>query len=229
MYMNGVFPQTVFPAGSFPPGAFPAAVTSVLETLAIAYARAKIDLLPTGERAWPRDEDTVLFALMLALAQGDARLDIAAQGLVDESIPLDADRTLDQWEAMLALPDACLPEPADDDERRQTIDSRYNAQGGINPQFYLDLAASVGVPSAEIITYPPPAGGFTMGDDVGTEVGTGLSFVWTMRAPAAEAGVTQMEMDDEMGTTLREGGENLECLIVEYDRPTRFVTFDYTY
>ena len=199
------------PATPKPPGPNTAPLT------ATDFRQALLDLLPQGW-AWPRDEDTGIYALCDGLAQEYAR---SAERLMDlvarELWPPATFELLPEWEAMAGLPDDCVAGSGALEERRLQLVNRLTARGGQTPAFYLSIAERLGY-SATLEEFRP----FTVGRDecggtvpIGTET---LRFYWRVRV--LEPRVTWFRAgagicgQDPLATIVR--AEDLECLLQRY-------------
>jgi uncharacterized protein YmfQ (DUF2313 family) len=192
--------------------------------MSVEHARALAQLLPPG-LAWPRGEDTVFFKLLTALGAAPGRVDERANTLLREMFADEADGLLYDYARIYALPDPALPPPADDAELKIQLLSRFSVKGGITRKRYLALAAAYGYPTATITNYP--FAGFGMGSPMGTAVGTGRSYDWTLNLPATPV-TNSFPMGSAMGTPLREwGNKYLEAAVKKHNRATRRVNFTY--
>lgn len=109
------------------------------------YRSMLADLLPTGP-VWPRDPESNLQRLLLAMAADFARAHNRGCDLIGESVPTDASELLPDWERLIG-PDPCAPaEPATLGDRRRRIVARLNYRGGQSIAIFRDLAlASFGI------------------------------------------------------------------------------------
>lgn len=122
-------------------------------------------LLPTGP-AWPRETDTVAYALLLALSQVLMRTDRRGDDLQDEAFPETMFELLPDWERVFDLPGACdLTPPTLLVDRRAAVTGRWLGFGDPNPQLYLDVLTGNNI-TGEIITNPP----FVPGSPVGCPI-----------------------------------------------------------
>lgn len=100
-------------------------------------------LLPTGA-AWPREPDTVLTTVLLAMADGLARAHNRALDLIEEADPRTTLELLPDWERVCGLPDPCSGAAATIAERRAQVVARLTATGGQSPAYFVALAAALG-------------------------------------------------------------------------------------
>lgn len=109
-----------------------------LEYLAMLQA-----LLPLG-LAWSRSPEGNLTKALHASAEELARLDASAHLLVEEVNPTTTNNALDDWERVLALPDACLPAGTTFQERKDAVLAKLNDIGRQDLAYWYELAASLG-------------------------------------------------------------------------------------
>lgn len=100
-------------------------------------------LIPRG-MAWPREKLTNLYLWAYGLACELWRVDGRAKDLLEEGDPRTTLELIEEWEAVVGIPDECLPVAQTLERRRGDVLARLTAQGGINKQFYIDYAASLG-------------------------------------------------------------------------------------
>lgn len=100
-------------------------------------------LLPTGA-AWPREPDTVLTTVLLAMADGLSRAHNRALELIEEADPRTTLELLPDWERVCGLPDPCSGLAATVAERRAQVVARLIATGGQSPAYFVGLAAALG-------------------------------------------------------------------------------------
>lgn len=113
---------------------------------AAQYARQLRGLFPPG-RLWRSDEGSILWSLLLGLADELARIDARCDDLLREWSPdtaTDAD-SLGDWERVLGLPDPyLLYPPTEEADRQVAAAARYTVLGGQSRQYMIDLAESIG-------------------------------------------------------------------------------------
>lgn len=194
----------------------------------VDYARALLALLPPGA-AFSRDEDTVLFALLLALGAEPARVDQAAAALLEELFPATATDTLQDWARLVGVPEAGDPPPVDLEDLRKRIAAKMASGGGINPAFYLALADAYGHAGATITTFPFE--GFLLGSSqLGvTQIGVGRSFDWEINLPDVVVIPNFALGQSLLGATCLTTGQDLafEKAVERHNRATRPVTVTY--
>jgi hypothetical protein len=122
----------------------PAQTSTAIAFSAAAYLRQLRALLPPG-KAFNYDPDSVVSKCLAAYADELARIDARGVQLIEESDPRTAEETIEQWEAMLSLPDEQVPViPATLAERRIAVTQKYANRGGQNLDFFVRLAAACG-------------------------------------------------------------------------------------
>lgn len=108
-----------------------------------AYAAQLAALLPTG-RAWPRENGSVLMALVRGMADELARIDGRASDLFEEVDPRTTLELLADWERAAGLPDACTPAPDSISERQAALLMQLTALGGQSRAWFTACAAALG-------------------------------------------------------------------------------------
>lgn len=190
-----------------------------------AVARESVQLLPPGE-AWQPRPDSVLARLLRALGGPLAVLEERARDLIDEADPRTTFELLADWEAALGLPDACLPNPQSDAERRALVLARVAGAASGTPAFFVALAASIGVPIAieEGRADPARVNVTRVGDRLNGEV---EDLVWTVFAPSTpviRARVNSARIGDPLSTY---GNSLLECVLRRYAPAHTYLRFSY--
>jgi len=117
-----------------------------------SYERLLHNLTPFG-KVWNRDRNSNWSKLLRGLSEELFRVELATRDLAREAF---GDRAtipflLTDFERLLALPDECTPVlPATEAERQQLVKARLTARGGQTPQYFIDIALSLGFDSATI-------------------------------------------------------------------------------
>ena len=101
-------------------------------------------LLPRG-RAWTRASGATLTALLKAFAAGMARLDLKALQARVDILPSRTTDLLADWERTVGLPDDCSDPASGLAARRAAVIERLVSRVDLNPQTFVDLAASFGL------------------------------------------------------------------------------------
>lgn len=166
-------------------------------------------VLPHGP-AWSRSVGSTLNKLLTAAADELARVFGRADTLVLEAHPATTVEMLPAWEAEFGLPDPCITDPMTDDDRRAAVAGKLAAVGGQSPQYFIDVAAELGIPITIDELKPAQCGIAQCGlDAVGDEK---WGFVWMVKA--AQAPDDYFEMGDPVGDPLvRFEDQLLECVI----------------
>jgi uncharacterized protein YmfQ (DUF2313 family) len=144
------------------------------------FLHALQDLLPRG-RAWPRDSDTNLTALLrgLALAQSTAHLRQTA--LIPDAFPQSTEELLPDWERSLGLPDPCLGPTPLLSERRAQIIARLTNSGGQSVEFFIQYGETLINDAITITEFSP----YHVGMPVGLPIyGVAWAFHWEVTIPA---------------------------------------------
>lgn len=192
--------------------------------IAQAYREALQALLPPGA-AWTREADAVLTALLDALAQELARVDVRADGLFDEADPRTTAELLADWERVAGLPDSCVTTTQTTAERRATLVGKLTGLGGQSRQYFIDLAAALGYTVTITEHGPFRVGQNAVGDPLN---GDSWQFAWTLNAPATT--VREFAVGGSaVGDALRSWGNTLlECAIRRFSPAHTTVLFSYS-
>lgn len=174
------------------------------------YLKQKQALLPPG-KAFNRDKDSDLTALLESLCPELKRIDDRARQLLKEAYPDTTLELLPDWERVAGLPDPCLGDAAQStEERRAALVAKLTQIGSATPQYFIDLAASLGF-EVTITEYRP----FQVGR---SQVGDALTngpwvYTWQVSGPEVtvsffRTGVSRTS--ERLGTF---GNELLECTL----------------
>ena len=130
--------------------------------------------LPKGA-LWEAAPGSVMFARLLAAADEVLRLYGRTADLRNQAHPGEADELVDEWEAEYGLQgEGTLT------QRRAALTAKYRAVGGQSPQYYIDVAAGLGLVITIEKTRPFYLGTHGCGDPVGE---IEWAFTWIVRAP----------------------------------------------
>lgn len=167
-------------------------------------------LLPTGA-AWPRQQDAELTRLLRALAEELARVDKRGEELLREADPRSTVELLEDWERALGLPDPCAPLAETLQERRAAVAAKLVASGGQHRQYYIDIAAALGVEVGITEFFPFRVGHSAIGEPLASD--DAWRHTWQVDAP--ETLVTRFSVGQSaVGSPLRSwGNAQLECAI----------------
>lgn len=190
---------------------------------AAAYLQQLQALLPPGA-AWSRERDAVLTKVLDALAQELARIDAAAEGLVDEADPRTTAQLLADWERVAGLPDGCVVATQTTAERRDSLVQKIANLGGQSRQFFIDLAARLGYTVTITEFRPFRVGVNAVGDALNGDTSI---FAWQVNAPAGT--IREFKVGESaVGDPLRSwGDELLECIIERLKPAHTHVIFAY--
>ena len=184
-------------------------------------------LLPLG-RAW---DEIKRHELLRGMAVEFCRIEDRGKELLTEFGPLTTTELLEDWEQLLGIPDECTPEDQTVAERRVQVYQKMGTLGGINAQFYIDLAESLGFTITIENPVPFRTGNQRVGDalynseslrdvfEVGeNRVGDqlrvfGWQFYFIARIPASELSKFRVGENRVGGRLVETGNELLECTI----------------
>jgi uncharacterized protein YmfQ (DUF2313 family) len=126
------------------------------------YRKFLLNLLPRG-LAWPRETTAFIFKCIEGISIEFHRVQIRADILREEKDPRTTTELLEEWEAVVGIPDGCAPPAPTLERRRADVLARLTQAGAINIQFYIDFAASLGF-DITITEYRPFVAGSSAGD-----------------------------------------------------------------
>lgn len=138
--------------------------TDVISFINDDFIAPMMSLLPRG-RMWPRETDTVLYALMKALSHSGTVVMRRARELIEEMDPQTTTELLADWERVTAIADDCgIADTLA--ERRTAVVEKLGRNTSPNSPEFLAIAAALNYPDATIKTYSPFTPGSTPGDHV---------------------------------------------------------------
>lgn len=120
-------------------------------------------LLPRG-MAWARERVTNIYLWAYGVACEFFRVDTRAKDLLEEADPRTTLELLEEWEEVVGIPDECAPPANTLERRRADVVARLTQQGGINKQFYIDFALSLGF-TITIYEFRPFRASFSSAND----------------------------------------------------------------
>lgn len=196
----------------------------VLKTTA-DYAEQIARLLPPGP-AWELSNNPRLKANVESLAAQFQAVDRRAHDLQQEMYPGTMLEMLEDWEAVMKLPDPCMGESATLGERRREVIRRFVSHGEQSRPYFLDLAIRMGYPDAEIIEWRTPRfGNARFGH---SRFGSWrVQFVWTLDLKTRKLGDTRFGLTtfgQRFGANLNAA---IECVIKRYAPAHTVVFFKY--
>jgi len=189
-----------------------------------AYASQLTALLPPGA-AWTCEADSVLAALLLAMAQEPARVDSAAHELLAELDPFQTFQLLTRWESECGLPDTCSQLGETVSQRREAVVAKLASLGGQTPEYFADLATILTGQICTIKEYRPfRAGRSHAGDPLSNG---DWVFTFAVVVPATPVHTFRAGQSGA-GEPLRKwGNERLECTIKRLAPAHTIVKFYY--
>lgn len=135
-------------------------------------------LLPTGP-IWPRDQDTVQWQAILALAPSFTRMFNRAGNLLVDAFPVAPVELLPEWEETLGLPDPCAGVSPTLQARQQQVAARFVADGGQSIAYFTQVAAALGY-NITITQFSPSRFGQPFGLPFGD---VAWAHAWQINAP----------------------------------------------
>jgi len=187
------------------------------------YKKALFKLMPRGS-IYPREEaNTNYKKLLSALAEEHKRLDCEATDLLNEAMPDQTGRFLEDWERVLGLP-KCGVQLETREERKNMVLAMLNLGVFSNAQFFENIAAIFGFDATVIELKPFRAGSSSVGDPLNGLEQKGTILIrascvdsYFFRAGASGAG--------ERLTSC--GNEGLECIINFFKHSWQYVVFEF--
>jgi uncharacterized protein YmfQ (DUF2313 family) len=191
------------------------------------YKKLLINLLPQG-KLWEPGEQPTFDDFLLSIAEELCRAETRVWDLLREADPRQTDEMVDDWERLLGLPDPCIGEITDLQERRDKILQELTNIGGLSETYYEFVATQLGFPTTDVFDNKNFRAGFSVAGDpltnyfnrvfeAGDTAGTplreiGWRFYFTVDLPITAAEV--FEAGDVAGTPLREfTNPIMECTI----------------
>jgi uncharacterized protein YmfQ (DUF2313 family) len=120
------------------------------------YVDVLVQLLPKGAPWENWREDETLLGLLRGLSHEAARVELRVWNLLEESDPRTTLELLPDWERVYGLPEPCGVPPSTIDGRRRALHAKMAAKPQGNIPFFLQLAANLGYPDAEIRSFHDP-------------------------------------------------------------------------
>jgi uncharacterized protein YmfQ (DUF2313 family) len=128
-----------------------------------AWRDALLKTLPPG-KLWNTDEGSNLWKLFDGIAASFARADSRLSDLIPEMEPETLDALLEDWEAVLGLPNQCMgDEVLTEDERRATVESQLYPEAEFSERALRAIAERLGR-DVDFEYHAPLRAGFRAGD-----------------------------------------------------------------
>lgn len=160
--------------------------------------------------AWPRDNKWFISKLIDGIAQEFHRVGLRAEVLLNEKDPRAATELLEEWEAVVGIPDGCAPPAPTLDRRRADITARLTQEGALNRQFYIDFAAYLGF-TITITEYRPFRAGISKAGD---PVSNGdWVYTWLVTGPVETINYFSAGRNQAGDPLANWGNQFLECAI----------------
>jgi uncharacterized protein YmfQ (DUF2313 family) len=179
-------------------------------------------LLPQGP-AWPDDADSATWHILDGIAQELARIDGRCGDLIEEADPLTTFELLGDWERVVGLL-ACRTSPAALlSQRRAELHAKLTNLGGQTPQYFIDLAASIGI-IITITEFRPWTCDMACNLPI---YGEDWAYTWQVNAPLVT--IKYWTCIDACNEPLAVWGNDLlECLLTLYKPAHTFILFAYS-
>lgn len=148
------------------------------------YARQFQRLLPRG-RVWHRGLPLVQDADIEVLMPTWARLHARLNDLIPEIFPctLEPPELLPEWEKTLGLPDPCTGQLPTIQLRIMQVCAKFTARGGQSKEYFIAVAAALGIPITITEFAPFRVGTNRAGDPL---YGEAWAHTWRVHAPALQ-------------------------------------------
>lgn len=139
--------------------------------------------MPRG-KAWPRDPNAVLTAVLNGLSAIFSAQTAAANGLLPDAFPSTTVDLLTEWQSTLAQPDPAGPSPSTLSQAQQFVAAKFSLTGGQSVTAFLGFAAAYGLSITVDQRAPFRAGQSRAGHQCGT---TDWFHAWYIHLPTADA------------------------------------------
>ena len=186
-----------------------------------AYARHVKALLPVGA-AWSLEATSTLSKLLTGMGEELARVDGRGVTLIDESDPRTVLETLEDWERVLALPDACVSGEQSVNQRRAAVTARVIALGAQTPAYFIAIAAALGF-AVTITEFSP----YDVEDHCDAFIyGDAWAYAWQVNAAIGDSG--ELSVDDPVDEALTWwANTSLECALRKLTPAHTYLLFSY--
>lgn len=178
----------------------------------VGYLQQLLRLLPEGP-VWSRDLDSVLAQVLKVPAASLARIDARANALFEDMDPRTTVELLVDWERNHGLPDECMRDIADPDQRRKRLHQKVAWEGGQSAPFFISLVEALGYEGATIDQFRP----FRVNSPCNAGINqNGWRYAWRVNVPA-EATVRRMTATSPCNSALGSWGDDtLLCILSGY-------------
>lgn len=173
------------------------------------YKRQLLKLLPQGI-AWYFEDENNVPKILHAWADECEIIDGAVQAFLEDFFPDTTSAFLADWERVAGLPDPCSGLAASVALRRKELITKLTSVGGQTPQYFIDLAASLGY-TITITEFNPFRVGISAAGDA--LYGEDWQHAWQINGVENEVEYFRTGQN-AVGDPLANWGEGkLECLI----------------
>lgn len=189
------------------------------------YRSQLMALLPQGE-AWQFEQGGMMWQFIDGLAQEFARIDARAADMLMESFAVYTAEMLNEWEAVVGLPDKCTGSYDDTASRRRAVVAKLASAGGQTPAYFLSILRNMGYIDA---TIEEPFGAMSCNDHCNNGLWDEDSvFVWVVNIPA-DGEYDIMTCNDDCNSYLSTFGNSVvECMLSRYKPSHTQIIFDYS-
>jgi uncharacterized protein YmfQ (DUF2313 family) len=206
------------------PAGTPPSVAALCGLTEAEWTHALLDLLPVGP-AWPRELDTTLARFWSAVAIEPTRIQARDCDLLAESYPCGADELLEEWEAVVGLPNACTELVEWTVAERQELVCAWLAmRGGQSIAYYTWLADLFGYTITIDEHIPPARAGAA---EAGCATAGSCPFWWTVDVADVPRTTPRAGCTRAGEPPCGAGASIIECLIRATAPAHTVVTFRY--
>ena len=191
------------------------------------YLRSLQSLLPKG-KAWNTEEGYQLYEFLYGQAEEFARVDLRSDDLQRERSTLTTNELLTNHENDLGLPDECSNEDETIQERRNNVNSKFIQLGQQNPQYFIDVAESMGWTITITEFSPFICGVGASGDMCG---GSDVIFYWLVTVDLSTSNIIYFTSgNSQSGDSLQQINEvdYLLCKLNQLKPAHTRITYNYT-
>lgn len=182
-----------------------------MAVVADAIAAQLAKLLPRGS-VWRVEAGSNLYKVLLAAADELARVFQRAEDLLDEAHPPTVDELLAEWEEEFGLPEVCSSGDLTLADRRLLLAAKLAQLGGQDRQYFIDVAAKMGLTITIEEPQPFYVGVWGCTDPVGE---IAWKFTWIVHAPPAGEAFFEVATGTVGEPLVSRGSENLGCIFTK--------------